>query len=81
MAWIEETAINQATGLLKTIFDAAVKRAGKVFQIVQLQSLNPPVLKASLEMYASTMYGRSPLSRRRREMIATVVSGINRCHY
>jgi len=81
MAWIRKIPVEEATGRLKLIFENAVKRAGKVYEIIHIQSLNPPVLLAAVDVYKSTMYGRSPLSRRQREMIATVVSSINRCHY
>lgn len=81
MAWIETIGVERATGLLKDIFDQAIRRAGRVFNILGVQSVNPPVLEASIEMYKSIMYGRSPLSRGLREMIATVVSRANHCHY
>jgi uncharacterized peroxidase-related enzyme len=81
MAWIKKVPIDEATGKLKTIFDEAVKRAGKVFQIVHVQSQNPDTLEASMGMYTSIMFGPSPLSRRQREMIATLVSALNHCHY
>ena len=81
MAWIRKVPPEEATWQLKTVFDEAVTRAGRVYEIVHLQSLNPGVLNASLGLYKAVMYGPSPLSRRRREMIATVVSSINRCQY
>lgn len=80
-AWIKKIPIEEATGSLKTIFDSSIQRAGKVWQIVHIQSVNPPVLRAALDVYRAVMYGPSPLSRRQREMIATVVSSINHCHY
>jgi len=81
MAWIRTIEPEAATGQLKAEYDAAEKRAGKVFNIVKLQSLNPTVLHASMEMYLATMHGPSGLSRVEREMLATVVSGANRCFY
>ena len=45
MAWIEETPREEATGLLRRELDAAVRRAGRVWNIVQVMSLNAPVLK------------------------------------
>jgi alkylhydroperoxidase family enzyme len=52
-----------------------------VYQILQLQSLNPGAFHASLELYKTLMHGPSPLSRRERELAAVVVSRANRCHY
>ena len=81
MAWIEQIAIEKATGLLKRQFDAAIKRAGRVWKIVHVMSLNPPVMRDSIRFYASTMMGESPLSRMQRELLATVVSAELNCHY
>ncbi len=81
MAHIRQIDPKDATGLLKRIFDEAVARAGKVFGILRVQSLNPPVLDAGIGMYKALMFGRSPLSRAQREMLGTVVSRANDCFY
>lgn len=81
MAWIKTVEPEKATGELKAEYARAVKRAGKVFNILKVQSLNPPVLHASMQMYLATMYGPSGLSRAEREMLATVVSWANQCFY
>ncbi|HET6201480.1 MAG TPA: carboxymuconolactone decarboxylase family protein [Planctomycetota bacterium] len=81
MAWIGTVSPSEATGLLKILYDEAVGRAGKVFQIVRLMSANPEVLRASMGLYLSAVRGPSPLPRAVREMIAVVVSSTNRCHY
>jgi len=44
-------------------------------------SLNPPVLRASMELYKAIMFGASGLSRRERELLATVTSAEQSCHY
>ena len=81
MSWIRIVRPDEATGALKREYDIAVKRAGKVFQILQIQSLNPAALRASMQVYMATMFQPSPLSRQLREMIATVVSAANHCVY
>jgi uncharacterized peroxidase-related enzyme len=72
---------DDATGLLKEEYDAAVERAGKVFNIVRSMSLRPGVLRRSMAMYKAIMFGPSGLSRQERELLATVVSATNECHY
>ena len=72
---------DEADGLLKEEYDAAVERAGKVFNILKAMSLNPPVLKASMELYKAIMFGPSGLTRRERELLATVTSAQQNCHY
>ena len=81
MAWIKTIEPRDATGELKSEYDKAVSRAGRVFNILKVQSLNPPALRASMEMYLATMHGPSGLSRAEREMMATVVSWANHCFY
>lgn len=81
MPWIEQVPIAEATGLLKKLFDEAIQRAGRVWHIVHVMSLNPRVLQTSMGFYTSIMFGKSPLSRVQRELLATVVAAELRCHY
>jgi len=82
MAWIRTVDPAEASGLLKTPYHEAVARAGKVFNIVRLQSLRPRVLRSSIQLNVELMRSsESALSRSQREMIATVVSRENGCHY
>ena len=71
----------EAAGALKAEYDAAIARAGKVFNIVKAMSLNPETLRASMELYRAVMFGRSEVSRAERELLAVVVSRANDCHY
>ncbi|MHC4939914.1 MAG: carboxymuconolactone decarboxylase family protein [Planctomycetota bacterium] len=81
MAWIKLVADGEATGRLKEMYDAAIERAGKVFEIVRTMSPNPPTLEKSMAFYSQVMKGPSGLSRREREMLATVTSAVNDCYY
>ena len=55
MAWIELPPVEQASGLLARIYDAAVKRAGRVFNILRIQSRRPRALSASMQLYQEVM--------------------------
>lgn len=81
MAWIKLVADGDATGRLKQMYDAAIARAGRVFEIVRTMSPNPPVLERSMAFYSAIMKGKSGLSRKEREMLATVTSAANDCYY
>ena len=81
MAYIELVPDEEATGHLKEIYDAAIKRAGKVYNILRTMSPNPPVLEASMVLYVHIMKGPSGLSRAERELVATVTSRANECEY
>jgi uncharacterized peroxidase-related enzyme len=72
---------DEATGLLKEEYDAGLKRAGKVFNVVKAMSLRPGVLRRSMQLYREAMFGPSGLSRIERELLAVVVSRANDCHY
>jgi alkylhydroperoxidase family enzyme len=71
----------EAEGLLKEDYDAAIERAGKVFNIVKAMSLRPGVLRASMALYQEIMFGDSGLSRQECELLATVASAEQSCHY
>jgi uncharacterized peroxidase-related enzyme len=72
---------DDASGELREEYEAAVRRAGKVFNIVKAMSLRPPVLRVAMELYREVMFGRCELTRAERELLAVVVSCANDCHY
>ena len=59
----------------------ALRRAGRIWNIVSIQSQLPEVMRDSMRIYRSIMYGPSPLTRAQREMMAVVTSQVNECHY
>jgi uncharacterized peroxidase-related enzyme len=72
---------DEAEGPLKEDYEAAVERAGKVFNILKAMSLRPGVLRASMALYREIMFGESGLSRKERELLATVASAEQGCRY
>jgi alkylhydroperoxidase family enzyme len=72
---------HEAEGPLAEEYDAAIERAGKVFNILKAMSLRPAVLRASMALYREIMFGESGLSRKERELLATVASAEQSCHY
>jgi len=82
MAWIKTVPPEEATGTLKRLYDAAIQRAGRVYNVIRLQSPRPHVLRASVQLYTQIMHSpESGLSRAEREMIAVAVSKANGCFY
>jgi len=81
MPYIRTIPPEEAEGPLADEYRTALQRAGHVAHILQLQSLNPDVLHAGVQLYLAIMHGPSPLSRAERELIATVVSSVNDCFY
>ncbi len=81
MPWIEQIPIEDADGLLKRQLETAMERAGRVWHIVHVMSLNPEAMRDSIRFYATIMMGESPLTRVQRELLATVVSAELDCFY
>ena len=84
MPYIRTIPPPEATGKLKEIYESSggpSAARGKVAMIRQVQSLNPDALMAWSALGAEVMHGRSRITRRQREMIATVVSATNHCSY
>ena len=81
MAHLRLIEEGEATDGLRREYDAAIRRAGKVFNIVKAMSLNAAVLQRSMQLYGAIMLAPSPLSRVERELLAVVVSATNECRY
>ena len=81
MAWIRTVAEDEATGSTKQQYNAAAKRAGRVYNIVKISSLKPEIMRTFIQLYKQLMHGPSGLSRAQREMIAVTVSVLNKCRY
>ena len=81
MAWIKTINYKQSEGVLRLEYDKAIKRVGKIYNIVGIMGLRPMQLKASMGLYRAILHGRAALSRAQREMLAVVVSQANKCHY
>lgn len=82
MAWIRTLEDHEATGALARQYKAALRRAGKVFGIVRLHSLDADLLAASMRLYGAAITRDDlPLTRRQRELVAVVTSRANECFY
>ena len=81
MTYIDTIKLEDAEGIVKQEYDKGIRRSGRVFNILKIMSRSPDTLKISMRMYLTIMYGESDLSRAQREMLATVASQINQCHY
>lgn len=81
MAWIKTIKENEAENSLRELYDKHRTPDGIVDNILKIHSLNVPSLEGHYQFYKTLMFGKSDLSRVQREMIAVVVSVINKCHY
>ena len=96
MTWIKTVSPKEASAELKHCFEQvyalfppeyagevpAVRRAdGNEDSITEAHSLIPRALLHGMATYGVLLSPELPLSRRQHEMIATVVSALNRCFY
>jgi alkylhydroperoxidase family enzyme len=81
MAWIDTINERDANGSLKDQYEKLKDSRSSVDNILKIHSLNPESLDAHVRLYKTIMYGKSPIRRVNREMIAVLVSSINQCHY
>lgn len=84
MPYIKSIPPSEATGKLKEVYSVGggpSAARGKVAMVRQVQSLHPDALAAWSDLGVAIMHGPSGLTRRQREMIATVVSATNHCSY
>jgi uncharacterized peroxidase-related enzyme len=81
MAHIKVIQHEEAEGALKEIYDNLVETRGKLAEVHKIQSLNPKTIIAHMDLYMKIMFGKSPLRRYQREMMAVVVSVCNNCLY
>lgn len=81
MTWIQTIPEGEATGVLKEVYDAWMKLAGFLPQIVKSTSLRPEFTQKFEALRLAITFGGSRLGRRKEELIALVVSVINKCHY
>jgi uncharacterized peroxidase-related enzyme len=66
---------------VKAMFDKASEKLGFVPNVLRVYALRPRHLELWYAFYEDLMRGDSGLTKAQREMIAVVVSTVNRCHY
>lgn len=77
MAYIRVIGEDEADGKLFDVYDEIQRNRGRVSNILRSQSLDPKALRAHLDLYMATVFGKGGLSRREAELLAVVVSHAN----
>jgi len=81
MTYIKVIQHKESEGELKDIYDNLVNTRGQLAEVHKIQSLNPKSIVNHMDLYMTIMFGKSPLKRYQREMIAVIVSVANNCDY
>lgn len=81
MAWIETLDREDASGFVESVYEQFSRgEAGTISNIVKAHSLSERAMK-SFAAFSELLFTDSHLDRRTKEMINTVVSVHNECHY
>lgn len=93
MAWIKTIPLDEADEKLKELLlkqrglypveyaASTAQQTGTDESIVSSHTLIPDALYHAFSTFGALMSPDLPLERRQHEMIATIVSVVNRCHY
>lgn len=81
MPFIDVVDYEAAEGRLKEVYEEIIQKRGAIAEVHKIQSLNPESIIHHMELYLGIMFGKSPLRRYQREMIAVIVSVNNQCEY
>ena len=81
MAFIKLFKFEESSGLLKKEYEKGMRRAGRIWTVLTIQSQTPEILRDSMDLYGSTMFGNSNISRFDSELLAVVTSISNECEY
>ena len=80
MARIKVIKYEKSEGELKSTFELIEKRR-RLSDVLKVQSLHPASIKSHTNFYMDIMCSKTALTRAEKEMIAVIVSAINRCLY
>ncbi len=90
MVWIRTVPEDEATGVVKEIYDHAKRRirtglsfdeANPVAEVVKVFSIKPEILEGVERLRTSIKDTASGMGRDKEEMIAVVVASLSRCSF
>ena len=81
MPYVRTVSYHEAKGDLKAIYDQMLGARGSISNVYAVNSIRPHIMKTLPVHYSSVMESDSGLSPAERQMIATVVSALNKCQY
>lgn len=71
----------EATGLIKDTYEKFKKQMGVVPNVIKSLSSWPELFEANMKLFEVIMLKETKLKRETKEMIAAIVSELNRCNY
>lgn len=81
MAWVEMVAPEDATGLVKRIYESGRQGKKQQSEIVTVFSLKPEIMDLRVRFGDRMTFGGSGLGRFREELISVSISAACECRY
>ena len=81
MPYVRTVPYHEAEGELRTIYDQLLEDSGTIANVLAVNSIRPHLMKTLLIHNSCVMKSDSGLSPAERQMVATVVSSLNKCQY
>ena len=81
MPYVRTVPYHEAEGDLKAMYDEGLKARGSIGNVMSVNSIRPGIMR-TLQIHNSNVMGcESGLTPAEKQMIATVVSALNKCQY
>ena len=82
MPFVKTVPYHQAQGLLKEAYDEMLARQGRISNVYAVSSLRPETMVSLQNHHVPVMQSdTSGLTEAEKQMIATLVSALNKCRY
>ena len=81
MPYVRTVSYHEAKGDLKAIYNEMLEARGTISNVHAVNSIRPHIMKTLAIHNSCVMRSDSGLSPAERQMIATVVSALNKCQY
>jgi alkylhydroperoxidase family enzyme len=79
---VKTVPYHKAKGVLKEVYDRMLAERGRISNVMAVSSLRPQIIKTLQEHHEPVMRDpTSGLSEAEKQMIATLVSALNKCQY
>ena len=82
MPFVKTVPYHEAQGLLREAYDGMLDRQGRISNIYAVSSLRPEIMVSLQDHHGPVMQSAtSGLTEAEKQMIATLVSALNKCRY
>ena len=81
MPYVRTVPYEKAEGAIKDAYDEIIRTRGGIANVIAVNALRPHIMTSLASHGATVMQTESGLNPAERQMIATVVSALNKCVY